>query len=291
MAIDESEVKEIAETNANWVAVIPYGYTLPGQSRVVYDSEFQWWGERYDGAAELIRLAKAQGMQVMLKPQVWTPQMWVGDFYPENMKEWEESMTEFTIDFARLADSLEVELFCLATEYKRLAIEHPNYFEELIHQVRAVYSGKLTYAANWDEYNLVTFWHLLDYIGVNAYFPLSEGAETSDEALNRSWDSVGGRLSSWSAQHGKQILFTEFGYRSVPNTTERPWEHDEGSYDPHAQSLAFEALFRNVWNEPWLAGGFVWKWRFFDEVGGPGDTGFTPQGKPSLKRIQAVFAQ
>ena len=38
-----------------------------------------------------------------------------------------------------------------------------------------MYSGKLTFGANWYlEYEDVTFWDDLDYIGIQAYFPLTK---------------------------------------------------------------------------------------------------------------------
>ncbi len=291
MKVERNQLKEIAEVNAEWVAVIPYGYTSPGESRVVYDSEFQWWGERYDGAAEMIQSAKAEGLKVMLKPQVWIPRMWVGDFYPDDMAVWEESMTAFTLDFARLADSLGVELFCLATEYKKLTIENPEFFEGLIAEIRQVYGGQITYAANWDEYNFITFWDKLDFIGVNAYFPLSEKENPTEEELRTSWSEISLQLSNVSLEVQKPILFTEFGYRSIKKTAEKPWEHGRDTYEAAAQSTAFGALFNSVWREPWMAGGFIWKWRFFDEAGGHGDASYTPQGKPAMKVIQEKFAQ
>jgi hypothetical protein len=291
MKVEQAQLKEIANINAEWVAIIPYGYTMPDQSKVVYDSEFQWWGERFDGAAELIQLAKAEGLKVMLKPQVWIPRMWVGDFYPDDMQTWEESMTDFTLDFARLADSLDVEVFCLATEYKRLTIENPDYFERLIADIRKVYAGQLTYAANWDEYTSVSFWDQLDFVGVNAYFPLSGDESPTEEELIANWNGIISELSAVSGAFQKPILFTEFGYRSVANTTEKPWEHRGSSYEGVGQSVAFEALFKSVWKEPWMAGGFIWKWRFFEEAGGYGDASYTPQGKPALNVIEKVFAR
>ncbi|HKK38445.1 MAG TPA: hypothetical protein VJ949_03460 [Cryomorphaceae bacterium] len=291
MKVEQNQMHEIAKSNTEWVAVIPYGYTSPGESRVQYDSEFQWWGERYDGAAELIQSAKAEGLKVMLKPQVWIPGMWVGDFYPEDMLAWQKSMTAFTLDFARLADSLDVELFCLATEYKKLTTEHPEFFEELIRKIREVYDGKLTYAANWDEYNTVTFWNRLDFIGVNAYFPLSDEENPTKEELTSSWNEIGSRLSSASAAYQKPILFTEFGYRSIEKTADTPWKHDQATYEPLAQSAAFDALFNSVWQETWMAGGFIWKWRFFEKAGGHGDASYTPQGKPAMTVIKEHFAK
>ena len=291
MKVAQSQMKELIKINAEWVAVIPYGYTSPGESRVVYDSEFQWWGERYDGATELIQSAKAEGLKVMLKPQVWIPRMWVGDFYPDDMAAWEESMTAFTLDFAQLADSLGVEIFCLATEYKRLTIERPEYFECLIRAVRGVYDGQITYAANWDEYTSITFWDKLDFIGVNAYFPLSEKESPTEEELRTSWSEISLPLAMMSLEVGKPVLFTEFGYRSIQNTTEKPWEHNRADFEPTTQSTAFSALFNSVWREPWMAGGFIWKWRFFEEAGGHGDASYTPQGKPAMKVIQEKFAR
>ncbi|MCH2215705.1 MAG: glycoside hydrolase [Flavobacteriales bacterium] len=285
------KMKEIAATGTEWVAMIPYGYTMPGESEIRYNSSRQWWGERHEGAAEMIVMAKETGLKVMLKPQVWIPRMWVGDFYPDNMEKWEESMTNFTLHFARLADSLDVELFCLATEYKKLTIENPDYFKELIREIRAVYKGKLTYAANWDEYDQVTFWADLDYIGVNAYFPLSENEQPILEELKASWTSISSDLASMSSSVQKPIIFTEFGYRSIANNTERPWEHGGADYEAVSQSKAFKALFSTVWNEPWMAGGFIWKWRFFEDAGGHGDPSFTPQGKPAMKVIEEVYSR
>ena len=59
-----------------------------GEGRIYYDVERRagrhghWWGERPEGVAETIRQAQAQGLAVMLKPQVWFRPGWAGDFTP-----------------------------------------------------------------------------------------------------------------------------------------------------------------------------------------------------------------
>ena len=64
------------------------------------------------------------------------------------------------------------------------------YFKQLIKDVRAVYAGKLTYAENWDCYADVPFWSDLDYIGMDAYFPIAEGSNPSEQELEEGWSNL-----------------------------------------------------------------------------------------------------
>jgi hypothetical protein len=97
--------------------------------------------------------------------------------------------------------------------------------------VRSIYSGDITYAANFDQYQDVTFWDALDFIGVNAYFPLRE-PDTSlepahlDEELTAGWKKVIDELQEFrETQHLQttSFLFTEIGYTYRKNTTLAPW--------------------------------------------------------------------
>eukprot|EP00959_Pyramimonas_sp_CCMP1952_P095295 1992706-Pyramimonas_sp.AAC.1 len=45
-------------------------------------------------------------------------------------------------------------------------------WKKLVADVRGVFSSRITYAANFDEYSEVDWWQHLDMIGINAYFPL-----------------------------------------------------------------------------------------------------------------------
>jgi hypothetical protein len=48
------------------------------------------------------------------------------------------------------------------------------YWVTMIAQVRAIYSGKLVYASLADEVNWISWWDKMDYIGVDAYYPLTD---------------------------------------------------------------------------------------------------------------------
>lgn len=107
-----------------------------------------------------------------------------------------------------------------------------RHWRELIAEMRKVYSGRLTYAANFDQYKEVGFWDALDLIGINAYFPLrtlkdrdATGPELYDVLLE-SWRTILGRYVAFREEinlGSKPALFTEIGYTRRRRATLAPW--------------------------------------------------------------------
>lgn len=104
----------------------------------------------------------------------------------------------------------------------------------LIRDVRAVYHGKLTYAANFDNYFNVGFWHALDLIGINAYFPLRDdvrtdlGAADKLAALRDGWRRTLDGIRGFRRRQqldSKPVLFTEIGYTRWLDSSIQPWAH------------------------------------------------------------------
>lgn len=109
------------------------------------------------------------------------------------------------------------------------------HWRHLIDRIRRVYSGPLTYAANFDQYREIAFWDALDWMGINAYFslrpPLSEKSppESLSAALEEGWEKVFSELERFrSEQHleDRPLLFTEIGYTHRANSTIHPWAGD-----------------------------------------------------------------
>ncbi|MGB3564655.1 MAG: hypothetical protein WBC09_16520 [Thermoanaerobaculia bacterium] len=107
-----------------------------------------------------------------------------------------------------------------------------TYWRRLIHNVRDVYDGRLTYAANFDQYEFVGFWDELDLLAINAYFPLRGSYEpdlSRDELATRleaGWRGVLQRLDEFRRQQGiprHRVLFSELGYVQRANSTIEPW--------------------------------------------------------------------
>lgn len=97
----------------------------------------------------------------------------------------------------------------------------------LIAMTRSVYSGHLTYAANFDSYPDVGFWPELDVMGINAYFPLRQPSEPADHAtLVAGWEKVWDEIGSLQARRsvpGMPVVFTELGYNRRAGCTIAPW--------------------------------------------------------------------
>ncbi len=286
----------LEETNAKWVSVIPYGFVRPDQGVVVYSFDRQWWGEGVVGAVKTIKMAQELGYKVMLKPHVWvTGQGWAGDFDLETeatWKKWEDSYQKYIEQFARIADSLNVELFCVGTEFRNPAVKRPEYWRQLIYQVRKTYKGAITYAANWDNYEKISFWDDLDFIGIDAYFPVCSQKTPSKESVSDGWKQITNSIEKVSDEFNKSVIFTEYGYRSVDFAADGHWKYNRDTLNVNneAQTNAYRGMYQAVWEQPWFEGGFLWKWhlesprrpdRLLKE--------FTPQNKPAIEVIKERY--
>ncbi|MEM1326259.1 MAG: hypothetical protein AAGI23_09915 [Bacteroidota bacterium] len=289
----------IQEVGADWIAIVPYAFTRQGQSNVFYGSDRQWWGERVVGIEETIRQARAADIQVLLKPQVYIPGSWTGDLtFPttNQWERWEAEYEDYILQMARLAAEQEVEVFCVGTEFKKGVVERTDFWRQLIQKVRTVYDGKLVYAANWDAYQNVTFWEDLDYIGVNAYFPLDPATTPTVSTLRKAWQPIFKEMEAYQKSIDRPIVFTEFGYLSVDGCAYNTWELEGKvkslAINEQAQANAYQALFETFWKAEWWYGGFIWKW-FPNMEGGEGynDRDYTPQFKKGEETLQLWYME
>lgn len=294
---DYASLVSLREFGVDWVAVIPFAFSRPDQPDVTFDHERQWWGERTHGVFQAIQQARNHGLKVMIKPHVWVRgDGWPGEFTLQGdipWKQWENDYEKYILAYAAIAQKSKADLFCIGTEYRLAVRARPEFWSQLIAKVRDVYSGPLTYAANWDNYEQVSFWSELDYIGIDAYFPLSENARPDVNELTLSWKSIKEHLASYGEKYERQILFTEFGYRSTEYAADGHWKHqlEELAVDHQAQVNGYEALLGSFWNEPWIAGGFLWKWHMsVPERADFMDKAYSPQEKPALDIIRKHYS-
>lgn len=159
---------------------------------------------------------------------------------------------------------------------------HERQWEKLVHRVLRIYSGSVVYAANWgDEFESVNFWDAFDYLGVDAYYPLSNDPDASDEELRHGADAMLDRIERIQRRYRKLVLFTEIGFASAPGVRGRPWDENLGAEpNPTDQLRSYRAVMGAMEDRDWIGGVFWWKWPSDLRRATRNPRGFMPNGKP-----------
>jgi hypothetical protein len=283
----QRSLSDLARTGADTVALIPLWYMKTGESSTFGSTD----QSPSDESLRLtIRRAKALGLRVVLKPHVNCEDgRQTALIRPKDERLWFRTYDEFLLHYARMAEEEKADLFVVGTEiYSMTGPDHRGEWESLIRDVRGVYAGKLTYAANWYDFMLVTFWGSLDYIGINGYFPIVGGHDP--RLLAMSLKVYRPIISGVSQAYGKPVLFTEVGLSSQKGANRKPWSYrDYGSVDAEVQKDYLEAFLQVFDREPYFAGFLQWCWDLNPDAGGPDDKSMTVRGKPALALLEDYF--
>jgi hypothetical protein len=292
---------QLADTSANHVTfIIPWF-----QSNIHTTDLHRGWNTPTDESLiAAIGAAHARGLDVSLKihVEVYDGQ-WRANINPGDRAGWYAAYGGVLNHYATLAQANSVEQLILGAELIKMASgnQHPGNtaaWQSMIAAVRSRYSGLVTYSANWGtssfgtEKNFIGFWPQLDSIGIAAYFPVGYGCTHDPGAMAARWAEWNTSDIKWlSDTHGKPVIFTEVGYRSVNCSNTDPWDSGRGGfYDPTVQAAAYEALF-SYWNgQPFMQGVHFWDWQAYPGAGGAGATNYTPQNKPAMDVMRTWFS-
>ena len=299
----EDAFDSLVKNNIEWAAVVPFIYQKDENTDEVNLREtYDRWSRRDSMFIDIIGELHERGIHVQLKPHIWLREGWRSNIKLDNARNWGswfESYRVTMLHYARMAEKTGVELFCVGTELRTSILQQPDKWKELIEEVRTVYTGKITYAANWhDEFEHIDFWDQLDYIGLQAYFPLTDNKNPDLETIKQGWDRYIPMLEELSATYNKQILFTEVGYKSEASATIKPWEWGNSlsiltrKKSDETQQLAYEALFQKLWAEDWFAGMFIWEWNTMSKPeNAPTNLNFSPRFKPAENTIAKWYGK
>lgn len=272
--------------------------------KILMNPDAKWYSESDQGARAFAHTADSLGLNIILKPHLWIGRYSaegqsrheVGYMQEEQWRAWEADYTAFLMHYAHLAEEIQADLLVIGTELARSAHERPQYWRQLIEQIRSVYRGRLTYAANWwEEYEQIEFWDLLDFIGVQAYFELTDEPNPGTTVLAQGWAPYIETLENLSVRMNRPVLFTEIGYRNVSDAAARPWrwpartESDDAPRDDDLQVRLYTVFFEELWDQPWFHGAVIWKWHGDRDQRRISSLGFTPQGKPAEQVINEAF--
>ena len=293
--VDASHIAPLRELGVDWISQTPFGWAPSlTATEIRFDGNRGLWGETDDGLVRTAGLAHALGIKTLLKPHLWVRHgEWQGDIAmptEEAWQAWFAAYEAFIVHYARLAEANGFEAFAVGTELGKTTSRTADW-KRIVARVREVYHGKLTYCANWnDEPERIGFWDELDFIGVQAYYPLATVDRPSKRQLAAAWAPVATKLQSLAKRTGKSIVFTEIGYKSHEGSLKEPWQWETtGAVDLELQRDAFASMFETFWTKAWFAGVFVWKWHPAPRLDGHDDRDFTPQGKPAQAVIRAYY--
>jgi hypothetical protein len=275
-AASAEALDELVRLGCTDVSFTPFGRQWDLRSTDIRMDFEAPWPENRRAVLRVIEQAHARGLRVLLIPHLWVDMGgWRGEigekdsaghervFTQAEWTRWFASYTRFVTAWARVAEEGHAEMFSIGVEMKSSSGTRGEWFD-VIDAVRRVYRGALTYSANWEEERTALFWDRLDVVGIQAFYPLAERAGATLEEQRVGARRRADNLEAWARAEGRSVMFTEFGYKAVVDTTVRPWEWPDGManvrVDPRAQADGYRALMEAFIGRPWFAGAYVWRY-------------------------------
>jgi hypothetical protein len=278
----------MADTNTEYVAITVWWMQQNISSTQIYRKLD--WTATDEQLAKAVSKAHELSMKVMLKPMIDPEDYythWRGEFL--GSQEWFDSYKSFISSYAEFAQENHVDLFCVGCEFKATEQDESNW-RQIIQDVKKHYAGPLTYAATYDSYQSIKWWNALDYVGIDAYIPLTNKIDPTLGELRQAWTRIANGIEAWALLVNKPVVFTEIGYRSGDGNNMQPaiWTA-QLSIDLQEQLDCYSAALEILWNRPWFYGFYWWIWETNPNAGGPNDTDFTPQNKPAESLIKQWY--
>ncbi|MCK4851504.1 MAG: hypothetical protein KAS86_00165 [Candidatus Omnitrophica bacterium] len=292
----DSSLEILSKTGADWVGILVIWYQTNCWSGDIRKLEITPSDEAVTHA---IQKAHELGLKVMLKPHLdildksggsWRGE--IGCLKEEEWKAWFERYTAFIMHYVEMAREEKVEMVCIGTELSTTATTKGYLWRDLIEKIRGEYDGLLTYAAHWDRYMDIRFWDMLDYVGINAYFPLTEKLKPSREELRQGWQKWVREMEDFQGKIKKPIIFPEIGCNACDGAAIRPWEHaPRREVNLKLQADFYRVLQEVFFEKKWFYGQYWWYWGTNPNMGGRHNRGFTFQNKPAEQVVKEWYAK
>ncbi|MCI4671612.1 MAG: hypothetical protein MRZ79_25945 [Bacteroidia bacterium] len=292
--LGKEALSKIHRLHGNSIAIVPYS----GSRNTSKPQKYRLWegagGENSMSIVFARYHASEYELKSLLKPQIYYGGAWPGAVKMESKEDWlawHNYYKQWIMHYAMVAAMFDFEYFCVGVEFVNATLENPELWRQLVKDVREVYRGPVTYAANWgDEAEKIAFADELDFIGVNSYYPLSEKDEPSDEELLQGAMAINKKMEAIYNRTQKPIVFTEVGYRSVEKAWKNPHEEPNGrGVDKLAQSRSYQASLKALDGQPWFKGAYWWKWPSYLGYAKSVQKSFTPCGKEAEEVLEEWY--
>jgi hypothetical protein len=287
----------IKADNANAVAVtIDWG--IDAENNTVYDDTGSTSGFTESDAnwGTTVADAESAGLSVLVRPLIdFLPKDYEDDPNPKNGAYYNgafrndynpgtagsagvisffNSYTSMIVEEAKVAQKEGAQVFDIGIEIDQLtSAPYLSYWDTIISDVKAVFTGKLTYSANWDDdqgywiygpvafssteqdssyitHDLTTqisFWSQLDYVGIDQYAPIYDNINSFDTISNPDSVTVAELVAGWTETPQDPTVYAVTGgksliqyYESIAAATGKPLLFTELGY-PNTNDAAEES--------------------------------------------------
>ncbi len=290
-------LNHLHDLGANSVAIVPYSFIRDPQKPSFLSIPKSPGSENDESVIHSAAMAKKIGMSVLLKPQIWVGRgSWTGDISMQNEADWQsffKNYQRWILHYALLAEIHEIDMLCIGVELVKTSNLHEAEWREIIRKTRGLYSGKLTYAANWgEEFEQIRFWDELDFIGLDCYYPLSKAKDASDKELEEGFKKVVSKIKKISGRFHKPLVFTEIGFRSKIAPWVEPHAGNRSEeYNGEHQKRCYEIVFKSIENQSWCRGILWWKYPSQLSPEESKNATFSPDRKPAERVVQKWFGK
>ncbi len=285
----ERGLDEAVRLGATWISLTPFGRAWDLDATGV-DKTFELpFAENQRGLRRAVKQAHARGLKVLLVPHLWVESgQWRAEIDPKTEEGWlrfAESYRAYVLTWARFAAAARVDMLAAGVELRSwLTTTHAPTFLPILRDIRAAYPGLVTYAANWDDVDQTVILSELDVIGINAFYPLTEKQDASEQELVGGGREVAKKVKELAERWQKPVMFNEFGYTARPDPALRPWEWPDFmsgvKVDAAAQASAYRGLLAGMLESRELVGAFVWRlYSDPDDLSQEAEWGFSPRGR------------
>ncbi len=298
----KQSIDNLAKTGANYVDL-----TIPYYQSNIYSTDIQRGNHTPtdQSLTEAVNYAHSKGLKVMFKIHMESYDgNWRANINPSDRETWFRNYENVLMHYARMAQSLGVEQYCIGAEMVSMTNSNINssnttYWNRMIANIRTAYSGLLTYSAQrsinpqtepFEEQFSIKFWDKLDYIGLSGYYPIASYTNnpTKQQIIN-SWSEIEKTIYPVVQSYNKPLIFTEVGYRSLIGANQIPWDYNyQNTISQELQANLYDGLLE-FWNtKDYVKGIHLWEWESNPNAGG-WNTAYTPQNKLAEEVLKKWF--
>lgn len=282
----------LTRLNVNSISIVFPVYTDGVTASVVHPGADT---PSHDGLVAMVRMARARHLAVMLRPvldEATVIPAWRGAIRPLDPAAWFTSYGSMVLSYAGLAQREGVASLAVGTEFNSME-RYLADWNNLISAVRHVFSGQITYAFNFGTSFQTGFWGSLDFVSIDAYFPLDHTpAVATPEQMAADWHRWLAMLQGIDEPFNKPIVFTEVGVVPESGAHLRPWDSTvKRPLDLEEQRAYYEATCETTAS---VVQGLYW-WATGPNLPAdlPGDlavTDYNPLGRPAENVVRACYA-